>query len=62
MTRDSNLPYSPRDFFELAGKTASTLLDENASSFAADLPNVESLSLHELAPSLLPIVNSIKSV
>lgn len=62
MTRDINLSYSPQEIFELAGNNVSRLSDENASSFAAGLPNVNSLSLRELAPSLLPIINSIKSV
>lgn len=54
--------HSPKELYELVCKTASKLGDKNANSFAADLPNADNLSLCELTPSLLPVVNSIHSI
>ena len=62
MNSDRNLVYSPKELFNLSKKTASVLSNEHASSFAKNLPDVRRLSLCELEPSLLPVVNSIKSI
>ncbi|WP_024953813.1 dimethylsulfonioproprionate lyase family protein [Sulfurospirillum arcachonense] len=53
---------SPKELFKLAYKMASNLKDENANSFAADLPHIDKLSVHKLTPSLLPITNAMKSI
>jgi len=62
MATNPNSIYSPKEMFELAQKIVSELRDKNAISFAENLPRVDELSLSELAPSLLPIVNAIKSI
>ena len=62
MSADDDLFYSAKDIYTLVHETVSNLSDQNARSFAENLPKIETLSIHELEPSFLPVVNSIKSV
>jgi quercetin dioxygenase-like cupin family protein len=63
MVNTTNSLDSSKEMFELAYKTISELSDENAISFALDLPSLNEFSFNELiTPSLLPVVNVIQSV